>query len=47
MNIFEIPATRTVKVKWPCLLTEYNAMKAYWESEGTAPRILDLSTRLR
>jgi hypothetical protein len=37
------------EVRWscPCALTEHHAMKAYWESEGTAPRILDLATRWR
>jgi hypothetical protein len=28
-------------------LSEYHAMKAYWESGGVAPRILDLCTRRR
>jgi hypothetical protein len=29
------------------LLTEPHAMKVYWGSGSTAPRILDLGTRLR
>jgi hypothetical protein len=33
-------------VKSPCL-TKHHAMKTYWGSEGIAPRILALSTRLR
>jgi hypothetical protein len=31
----------------PCTLTEYHAIKAYWESGGIAPRIIDLGTRWR
>jgi hypothetical protein len=31
----------------PVLLTEHNAMKAYWVSGSIAPRILDLGTRWR
>jgi len=31
----------------PVLLTEHHAMKAYWSSEGIAPRILDLDTKWR
>jgi hypothetical protein len=30
------------KVKLRLCLTEYHAMKAYWESGGIAPRILNL-----
>jgi len=29
------------------ILTEHHAMKAYWESGGIAPRILELGTRWR
>jgi hypothetical protein len=29
------------------LLTEHHAMKAYWGTGGTVPRILDFSTRWR
>jgi hypothetical protein len=37
-----------VKVKVVSLiLTEHHAMKAYWGSGGTAPRILDLGIRWR
>jgi len=36
-----------VKVKLCLCLTRHNAMKTYWEDGGTAPRILDLDTRLR
>jgi hypothetical protein len=28
-------------------LAEHHAMKAYWGSGGTAPRIIDLGTRMR
>jgi hypothetical protein len=35
------------KVKFPWALTEHHAIKAYWESGDTAPRILNLGTRLR
>jgi hypothetical protein len=34
-----------VKVSRPYALTERNAMKEFWDSEGIAPRILDLGTR--
>jgi hypothetical protein len=36
-----------VKVKVKSALTKHHAMKAYWESGGIAPRILDLGTRWR
>jgi hypothetical protein len=36
-----------VRYSCPCALTEYHAMKAYLGSGDTAPRILDLGTRLR
>jgi hypothetical protein len=35
------------KVVTVLFLTEHNAMKAYWESGGIAPGLLDFSTRLR
>jgi len=41
-----ISGSLKVKVKLSlCFLTEHNALKAYWGSGGTAPRILDLGTR--
>jgi hypothetical protein len=33
-----------VKVKLSLCFTEHHTMKAYWESGGTTPRILDLGT---
>jgi hypothetical protein len=36
-----------VKVKLSLCLTKHHAIKAYWGSGGTAPRILDLGTRWR
>jgi hypothetical protein len=33
--------------RFPVLLTEHHAMKAYWGSGGVASRILDLGTRWR
>jgi hypothetical protein len=36
-----------VKVKLSLCLTKYHAMKAYWGSGGTSPRILHLDTRWR
>jgi hypothetical protein len=41
------PNVSVWEVKLFCALTEHYAMKAYWGNEGTAPRILDLSTRWR
>jgi len=34
-----------VNVKLPLCLTKHHAMKAYWGSRGTAPRIRDLGIR--
>jgi hypothetical protein len=34
-----------VKIKLSLCLTNYHAMKTYWESGCTAPRILNLCTR--
>jgi hypothetical protein len=35
------------KVKLSLYLTKHHAIRAYWGSEGIAPRILDLGTRWR
>jgi hypothetical protein len=36
-----------VKVKLFLCLTKHHTMKTYWESEGTVPHILNLSSRWR
>jgi hypothetical protein len=39
---------KSLQILYLCfLLTEYHAMRAYWESRGISPRILDHGTRWR
>jgi hypothetical protein len=38
---------KKVKLKFSLCLTKHHAMKTYWGSGDTAPRILDFGTRWR